>query len=82
MSEDKVRKVAVEPLMEKEAHLLVVLMPLVLVCDIAAFTLCFWWYDLGLPLSIVAAIVTPIVLLLVIVMFVRFWPTGSKTRLE
>jgi hypothetical protein len=45
MSEDKVRKVAVEPLMEKEAHLLVVLMPLVLVCDIAAFTLCFWWYD-------------------------------------
>jgi hypothetical protein len=56
MSEDKVRKVAVEPLMEKEAHLLVVLMPLVLVCDIAAFTLCFWWYDLSLPLSIAAAI--------------------------
>lgn len=82
MSEDKVCKVAVEPLMKKEAHLLVVLIPLVLVCDIAAFTLCFWWYDLGLPLSIAAAIVTPIVLLLVIVMLVRFWPTGTKTRLE
>jgi hypothetical protein len=82
MSEDKFLKVAVGTLMEKEAHLLVVRMPLVLVCDIAAFTLYFWWYDLGLPLSIVAAIVTPIVLLLVIVMLVRFWPTGTKTRLE
>jgi AbiV family abortive infection protein len=76
------RSASVAPLGEREAHLLALLMPLILVCDIAAFTLCFWWYDLGLPLSIVAAIVTPIVLLLVIVTLVRFWPTGSKTRLE
>ncbi len=41
----------VEPLSEREAHFLVLLMPLVLVGDIAAFALCFWWYDLGLPLS-------------------------------
>ena len=79
MSEDKVRKVAVEPLMEKEAHLLVVLIPLVLVCDIATFTLCFWWYDLGLRLSSVVATLAPIVFLLGILMSMRFWPTGSKT---
>jgi hypothetical protein len=72
----------VEPLSEREAHFLVLLMPLVLVGDIAAFALCFWWYDLGLPLSIVVAILTPIVLLLGIVLLVRFWPTGSKATGE
>ena len=82
MSEDKLRNVAAGPLTEREAHLLVVLMPLVLVGDIAAFALCFWWYDLGLLLSVVAAILTPVVLLLGIVMLVRFWPTGSKTTGE
>ncbi len=79
MSEEKLRKVAFGPLTEREAHLLVVLMPLVLLGDIAAFALCFWWYDFGLPLSIVVSILTPIVLLLGILMLVRFWPTGSKT---
>jgi hypothetical protein len=83
MSEDKLRKVAVGPLTEKEARLLAVLMPLILlVADIAAFALCFWWYHLGLLLSIVVAMLTPIVLLLGIVMLVRFWPTGSKTTGE
>jgi hypothetical protein len=82
MSEDKLRKVAVGPLTEKEARLLVVLIPLILVGDIAPFALCFWWYNPGLLLSIVVAILTPIVFLLVIVMLVRFWPTGSKTRPE
>jgi uncharacterized membrane protein len=78
MSEDKLRNVAVGPLTEREAHLLVVLMPLVLVGDIAALALCFWWHDFGLLLSIVVAILTPIVLVLGIAMLVRFWPTGSK----
>ena len=78
MSEDKFRSVAAAPLTGREAHLLVLLMPLMLVGDIAAFALCFWWYDLGLLLSVVVAILTPIVLLFVIVMCVRFWPADPN----
>ena len=56
-----------------------VLIPLVLVCDIAAFALSFWWYDLGLRLSSVVATLAPIVLLLIILVSIRFWPAASKT---
>jgi len=66
-------------MIEKEARLLVFLLPLVLVADVAAFALCFGWYRLGLALSTTVAIFTPVVLLSGIVMLVRFWPTGSKT---
>ena len=69
----------VAPLTEREAHFLVLLMPLVLVCDLAAFALCFWWYNLGLPLSIGVASLTPIALLVGIVILVRLWPTSGKT---
>jgi hypothetical protein len=79
VSEDKPPNVAAGPLSEREAHLLVLLMPLVLVGDTVAFALCFWWYDLGLLASVVVAILTPILLLLGIVMCVRFWPSGKKT---
>jgi hypothetical protein len=84
MSEDDHSNVAAGPLTEREAHLLVLLMPLILVGDTVAFALCFWWYDIGLLVSVVVAILTPIVLLLGIVVLVRFWlnfePTSNPTQ--
>ena len=77
--ENKLPKIA-GPLTEREAHLLVVLMPLVLVGDIAAFALCFWWYDFGLPLSIFVSVLTPIVLLFGIVMLIRLKRAASVYR--
>jgi hypothetical protein len=41
MSEDKLPNATNEPL-RKNVHLLAVLIPLVLVCDIAAFAVSFW----------------------------------------
>src|SRR5947207_2037496 len=49
-------KAAVEPLVGA----LAILIPLVLLCDTAAFALCFWWYDLGLPVSGAVAMSAPI----------------------
>lgn len=67
MGQSKSPKAAVEPLLGT----LAILIPLILVCDIAAFALCFWWYDLGLRLSGAVAMVAPIGLLLGIVLWIQ-----------
>jgi hypothetical protein len=59
-------------------HFLVILMPLVLVCDIAAFVLCFWWYHLDQALSTAVALFTPVILLVGIVMLVRLCQRLAK----
>src|SRR5438552_2707210 len=60
MSDDKLPEVTVGPLIGKKAHLLAALISLILVCDIATFALCFWWYGLGLRLSGLLATLAPI----------------------
>jgi hypothetical protein len=68
MDRSKSLKAAVEPLIGT----LAILIPLVLLCDIATFALCFWWYDLGLRLSGAVALVAPIALMLGIIICISF----------
>jgi membrane protein YdbS with pleckstrin-like domain len=68
MGQGKSPKRAAEPLVGT----LAILIPLVLLCDIAAFALCFWWYDLSLRVSGAVAMVAPIALVLGIVTWMRF----------
>jgi hypothetical protein len=75
MGQGKSLKAAVEPLVGT----LAVLIPLVLLCDIAAFALCFWWYDLGLRVSGAVAMVAPIALVLGIVIWIRFRASSETT---
>jgi len=79
MSDDKLPEVTVGPLIGKKAHLLAALISLILVCDIATFALCFWWYGLGLRLSGLLATLAPIGFLFGILIVIRFWPIGGKS---
>jgi hypothetical protein len=56
------------------------LIPLVLICDVATFALCFWWYDLGLGLSSFMATLAPILLLLAILILMRVRSSGTGTK--
>jgi hypothetical protein len=59
----------------------VLLIPVILLCDIVAFALCFWWFDLGLRISSIVATLAPIVLLIGILIAIRFSTDYPKTRL-
>jgi membrane protein YdbS with pleckstrin-like domain len=72
MGQSKSLKAAVERLVGT----LAILIPLVLICDIAAFALCFWWYDLGLRLSGAVAMVAPVALVLGIVVWIQLRTKG------
>jgi hypothetical protein len=56
------------------------LIPLVLICDVATFGLCFWWYDLGLGLSSFMATLAPMLLLLAILILMRVRSSGTGTK--
>jgi uncharacterized membrane protein YbhN (UPF0104 family) len=63
MSEDK------RPLINTAV---IMLIPLVLVCDVVVFAMCFWVLDVGLVTSSLAATLAPIVLLLGILLGISF----------
>jgi hypothetical protein len=63
MSEDK------RPLINTAV---IMLIPLVLVCDIVVFAMCLWVLDVGLGTSSLAAMLAPIVLLLGILLGLSF----------
>jgi hypothetical protein len=67
-------------LIAKNLRSAVLLIPLVLICDVATFALCFWWYDLGLGLSSFMATLAPILLLLAILILMRVRSSGTGTK--